>query len=67
MSDEKEKSLRGAHRLLTESMIPYHIENEAGLLQRLPEYKAVILPDQRYLPPELARRAGRLGARRAAR
>ena len=53
-SDEKEKALRGAHRLLAESMIPHHIENEAGLLQRLPEYKAVILSDQRYIPPELA-------------
>jgi hypothetical protein len=44
---------RGAHRLLTESMIPYHFLHEEALLERLNEFKAVILPDQRYLPLQL--------------
>ena len=48
-----ENSLRGAHRLLTESMIPYHLLHEDALLDRLSEFKALILPDQRYLPPQL--------------
>jgi hypothetical protein len=48
-----ELSSRGAHRLLTESMIPFHFLHEAGLLARLDEFKAVILPDQRYMPPAL--------------
>ncbi len=50
-----EKGPRGAHRVLTESMIPYHLVNEAGLQARLSEYEALILPDQRYLPQELAK------------
>jgi hypothetical protein len=48
-----ETSARGAHRLLTESMIPHHLIHEAALLDRLADYKVVILPDQRYLTPEL--------------
>jgi hypothetical protein len=44
---------RGVHRLLTESMIPYHFLHEEALLERLNEFKAVILPDQRYLPLQL--------------
>ncbi len=48
-----ELSARGAHRLLTESMIPFHFLHEAGLLARLGEFKAVILPDQRYISPAL--------------
>jgi hypothetical protein len=48
-----EKSLRGAHRMLTESMIPCHIAHEQHLLQHLPEYRAVIAADQRYLSPQL--------------
>jgi hypothetical protein len=44
---------RGVHRLLTESMIPFHFVHERALLERLSEFKAVILPDQRYLPPRL--------------
>jgi hypothetical protein len=48
-----ELSSRGAHRLLTESMVPFHFLNEEGLLARLGEFKAVILPDQRYVPAEL--------------
>lgn len=49
-----ERSARGAHRLLAESMIPYHLINEVDLLRRLPEFKLLILPDQRFLAPELA-------------
>ena len=49
-----ETSLRGAHRMLTESMTPYHIAHEEHLLKHLPEYRAVILPDQQYLSAELA-------------
>jgi hypothetical protein len=48
-----ETSLRGAHRALVESMIPYHTVHEETLLQRLDAFQAVILPDQRYLAPEL--------------
>ncbi len=48
-----ELSARGAHRLLTESMIPCHLLHEEGLLARLAEFKAVILPDQRHLSPAL--------------
>ncbi len=50
-----ELSARGAHRLLTESMIPFHLLHEEGLLARLAEFKAVILPDQRYLAPTLVK------------
>ncbi len=56
--DSQELRLRGAHRLLTETMTPHHIENECGLLKRLSEYKAIILPDQRYLAPELVNALG---------
>ncbi|NLX42558.1 MAG: hypothetical protein GXY79_03665, partial [Chloroflexi bacterium] len=35
------------------SMIPYHFLHEQTLAKRLDEYKAVILPDQRYLSPDL--------------
>ena len=48
-----ELSPRGAHRLLTESMTPFHLLHEQALLERLGEYRAVILPDQRYLSPAL--------------
>lgn len=48
-----ESTLRGAHRALTESMIPYHFLHEEKLLTRLDEFRAVILPDQRYLSPDL--------------
>ncbi|MCE5258473.1 MAG: beta-galactosidase trimerization domain-containing protein, partial [Chloroflexi bacterium] len=50
-----ERTLRGAHRLLTEDMIPFHFLNEETLLRRLSEYKVVILADQRYLAPELVK------------
>jgi hypothetical protein len=49
-----ELSPRGAHRLLTESMIPCHLLHEQALLETLHDYRAVILPDQRYLSPALA-------------
>jgi Hypothetical glycosyl hydrolase 6/Beta-galactosidase trimerisation domain len=48
-----EKSLRGAHRLLTESMIPYHIAHEQHLHEHLAEYRAVILADQKYISTQL--------------
>jgi hypothetical protein len=61
-----ELSARGAHRLLTESMIPFHFLHEEGLLARLGEFKAVILPDQRHLSPATGGGPGRSGSRRAA-
>lgn len=48
-----ESVARGAHRLLTESMIPHHFLHERALRERLSEFRAVLLPDQRYLEPEL--------------
>lgn len=45
---------RGVHRLLTESMIPYHLVQADDLLRRLDRFQAVILPDQRWLDPALA-------------
>ena len=48
-----ELSARGAHRMLTESRVPFHLVNEKTLVERLDDYRAVILPDQRYLPPGL--------------
>jgi hypothetical protein len=42
------------HRLLTESMIPYHLVQADDLCQRLSQFQTVILPDQRYLDPALA-------------
>jgi hypothetical protein len=48
-----ELSARGAHRLLAENMVPHHLVHEAALLAHLDDYKLVILPDQRYLAPEL--------------
>jgi hypothetical protein len=48
-----ELSARGAHRMLTESMVPSHLVHEQALVERLGEFRAVILPDQRYLPAAL--------------
>ena len=48
-----ESGPRGVHRALTESMIPYHFLHEQGLAARLDDYQAVILPDGRYLAPDL--------------
>lgn len=45
---------RGVHRLLCESMIPYHLMQADALRQSLGQLEAVILPDQRYLDPDLA-------------
>lgn len=52
MADES--ALRGAYRALVEQMIPFHFVNEVTLRERLRDYRVVILPDQRYLAPELA-------------
>ena len=49
----RETSARGAHRMLAQSMIPHHLVNEETLLRRLGEFRAVVLPDQRYLEPAL--------------
>ncbi len=51
-----ETSSRGAHRLLTESMLPYHLMNEVTLDERLDELQVLILPDQRYLSGALVSR-----------
>jgi len=48
-----ERSARGAHRLLTESMVPHHFFHEQALRERLSQLRAVILPDQRFLDQEL--------------
>ncbi len=45
--------LRGIHRLLLESGLPYHFVNESTLFERLNDFKVVVLPDQRRLSPEL--------------
>jgi len=49
----RETSARGAHRMLTQSMVPHHVVNEDTLAQRLGDFRAVIIPDQRHLPPAL--------------
>lgn len=49
-----EVTTRGLHRLLTESMIPYHLVQADDLRRRLDQFQAVILPDQRWLDPDLA-------------
>ena len=54
----RETSARGAHRMLTQSMVPHHLVNETTLLARLADFRAVLLPDQRYLPPELVAALG---------
>ena len=51
-----ETSARGAHRMLTESMLPYHLVNEVTLADRLDELQVLILPDQRYISATLASR-----------
>lgn len=48
-----ERAARGAHRMLTESMIPHHFLHEQALMERMDEFRVIILPDQRYLSPEL--------------
>ncbi len=49
-----ETSLRGAHRCLSEAMVPHHLVHEVHLLRHLAEYRAVFLPDQQFLSTELA-------------
>ncbi len=50
-----ERTARGAHRALLESMIPHHLVTAETLLRRLSEFTAVIVPEQRYLSPELVK------------
>lgn len=49
-----EVTARGVHRMLSESMIPYHLMQAEALRQGLDRFEAVILPDQRFLDPDLA-------------
>ena len=53
-----EVPLRGAHRLLLESGIPYHFLHEEALARRLKEFRAVVMPDVRYLPRMLVSALG---------
>lgn len=53
-----ESTQRGLHRALTESMIPYHFLHQAALLERMSDYRAIILPNQRTLEPELVEALG---------
>jgi len=48
-----EVSARGAHRLLTEEMIPYHMYTEDAFLAHLDKVRVAILPDQRHLSTEM--------------
>jgi len=48
-----ETRLKACTRMLLGSGFHFNIVNEATLLQSLDNYKLVILPDQRYLAPEL--------------
>jgi len=45
---------RGVHRVLSECMVPYHSMQEEQLLPRLSQLSLVIIPDQRYLAPDVA-------------
>ncbi len=49
-----EKSLYSLHKMLLQSGFHYNILNEETLLEKLNDYKVVILPDQRYIGKELA-------------
>ncbi|MFC2123591.1 beta-galactosidase trimerization domain-containing protein [Bacteroidota bacterium] len=49
-----DQSLRGAHKMLLESGFHFNILEENTLKDDLEKYKAVILPDQRYISPDLA-------------
>lgn len=51
--DVAQVALRGIHKILLESGFHYHFVHEAVLRERLNEFKAIILPDQRRLSPEL--------------
>jgi hypothetical protein len=48
-----ELGAHGVHRALLERMIPHHFVHEQTLIERLDAFKVVILPDQRYLSPDL--------------
>jgi hypothetical protein len=48
-----ETTPRGVHRTLNECMVPYLTLHERGLLERLDDFRLVILPDERHLPLEL--------------
>lgn len=49
-----ETSLKGAHKILLESGFHYNIILDEKLESEIDKYKAVILPDQRYVDPGLA-------------
>ncbi len=49
-----EKALYSLHKMLLQGGFHYNILNEKTLLEHLNDYKAVILPDQRYIGKELA-------------
>jgi beta-galactosidase GanA len=51
VDDAKIKAL---FKMLLESGFHFNIFNEKGLLENLNKFKLVILPDQRYIEPELA-------------
>jgi hypothetical protein len=48
-----ETHLRGAHRLFMEAGIPHHFLHEEMLMKQLTDYRAVVLPDARHIPPEM--------------
>ena len=48
-----ETALRGAHRLFLEAGMPHHILGEGTLAHWLPDCRAVVLPDVRYVPEQL--------------
>ncbi|RLE40110.1 hypothetical protein DRJ16_07465, partial [Candidatus Woesearchaeota archaeon] len=49
-----ETSLKGLHKILLESGFHYNIITDEDLEDKINQYKAVILPDQRYISPQLA-------------
>jgi hypothetical protein len=48
-----ESTLRGAHRMLLERMVPHHLVSEHALLEHLDSFKAIIVPDVEILDPAL--------------
>jgi len=49
-----DQSLRGAYKMLLESQQQFNILDEVTLLNRISEYKVIILPDQRRISDALA-------------
>lgn len=49
-----EEPLYSIHKMLVENGYHYNIVNEKTLLEKIHEYKVVILPDQRFIGEELA-------------